>query len=359
MNTNYIINKKGVVASQLSFIFIIIAGALILTLLIRFAFTYKTISETRINIMVSSKIKAAIQSFGTSEESKTRIQTANAVIHNSCDGIKILGSSSLKMNIFSTPELKPELGELFLFTKKLNIPFYLTNIIVLIEPETRIFVVGDTNSGVGSDLIDAFPLELGVEEKELSEFNNIMGEANKVENKVLIIVVDDGSEEFRNVKNEIKEIDVRNKDIHLYIVKEIKPGFGQVIFYKVNKNKFLQDKKPRFYFDNLIVGAVTSTNEIYSCNLDRTLEQLLMSVDVYVKRYELLSQSGFLNNNCKQATNKLINELNKIRANVEGLIEKVSKNEATKNDFEKVYDSLMKLEDYNNELIYMSCPEIY
>jgi len=225
--------------------------------------------------MVSSKIKAAIQSFGTSEESKTRIQTANAVIHNSCDGIKILGSSSLKMNIFSTPELKPELGELFLFTKKLNVPFYLTNVIVLIEPETRIFVVGNTNSGVGSDLIDAFPLELGVEEKGLNKFNNVVKEANKVENKVLIIVIDDGSD---SIKNEIKRVRINNKNAYLYLVKEIKPGFGQVIFYKVDKNKFLQDKKPRFYFDNLLVGAVTSTNEIYSCNLDRTLEQLLMSV---------------------------------------------------------------------------------
>jgi len=181
-------------------------------------------------------------------------------------------------------------------------------------------------------------------------------EANKVENKVLIIVIDDGSD---SIKNEIKRVRINNKNAYLYLVKEIKPGFGQVIFYKVDKNKFLQDKKPRFYFDNLLVGAVTSTNEIYSCNLDRTLEQLLMSVDVYVKRYELLSQSGFLNNNCKQATNKLINELNGIRGNVEELVEKLKGDEATKDDFEKAYDSLMKLEEYNNELIYMSCPEIY
>ena len=324
---------------------------------------HKNISEERINLEIASHLQTSVQSFSSGEETKVTIQTAGAKIENSCLGIKILGTSSLDMNIYSARELNPKLGQLFLFTKKLEYPFYITNLVMLVEPETKFIFVNNSDPQVQElieDLEDELPAGLKIEEIDGSKVNGLKAavlEAGGYSSKVEII-------SFIRPTHDILVQHLDNNDITLVYVQPdfslgVDSSIGNLTYYTpINHHLKMQAKS--FYLGlSTLTAASVSDGKIYNCNFKKIMTKLHYSLNIYQIRYKLLiSHSVSLDPSCLDALSSAVNLLHDTDTLVETLrtkpVDKIKSDE-----IKELANDLNRINGLNDALIYKSCPQMY
>ena len=331
---------------------------------LRIAMFHKAISEAKLNLEVGSRIRTTIQSFSSGDETEVTIKTAGAKIENSCRGIKIFGGSSLNMNIFSNKELNPQLGQLFLFTKKFEVPFYVTNLIMLVEPETKFIFINNTNK-VSQDLIEDIksdlPVGLNVEQFDGSSngLKNAISTANRYKSKVRIISF---------VKPTAYDLEsVTNKDVTLIYVKPYSSqsgskynNIGNLTYYTIlGYGEKVEREGVSFYIGlSTLTAASVSDKEIYDCNFNNLLKKLHYSIKIYSLRYSKLVTDSELSPDCLTGLERALPLLKDTDVSVNNI--RAERIEDIKlNEIKDLYDELNKINSFNEGLIYNSCPEMY
>jgi hypothetical protein len=339
--------KKGIVESQMAWIFILFAGALILIVFYRIASNQKEISELRIQAEISSKIRSAITSFSTGYEAKSEIETANALIKNSCEGISVKNSRPINLNVFSFKQLNPKTSKLLVYSVPWNFPFDIDNLILLIEPETKFVIVKNSkydnliqkikeNFPEKTNFIEVQTIEDALKEESTGKKRIVMFEQTpsfqtKTDKETSFVIIQS----------------ISGKDIN---------NFGEVTFYntelKNNVYSVVSEGTSYYLGFQMLLAAINSDKEIYDCNFKKNMKKFYYFLSILEERTNNIYKNLQSNSDCKSSVGAAKN----IVSDTKNKLNDFLKNNVGLSDF---YDYAEKLKIANNELILKSCPEIY
>ncbi|MBI2148629.1 hypothetical protein HYU23_03030 [Candidatus Woesearchaeota archaeon] len=286
-------NKKGE-GEQFNWIFVIIAGGIILGFFIMFTFKYIELQEKRQDV-------DTVRFFGgkvISASSKLQVGSGGAAVDsNEQEGLRFgyfvdLGykcagnESTLLINkgrtawyklddevVFMDDEIR--VNALDLWILPWNFPFYVTNFIYLSDPRTNFYFVKDQSTKEFVDNLDissAFKVE-------------------KVDQNIL------------SIKQNSKVVYFLNKVPLRETIIKLKGNLTSANFVYINMQKkeaqFFEDGKwseaVKFYIsdDNNghLLGAIFSNNaDNFNCNVNRALDRTKTIANIYSRRADLLGQ---------------------------------------------------------------------
>ena len=250
-------DKKGVEITY-NWIFVAIAGSILLMFLIYFAWQQVGLfNKIGVNEIVNS-INNEINSFSIGVSSNKVIDLPNDVVFSfKCGDIfyKDARKDTTRL-IYAEGSFSDKFN---LWTDSWSFPFKIDNLYFVTDLDKRFFVVGNEN------------FFFNIPDK-IQKFNIVNQEIKK--NDIIVDFSNSGFQtRFKN--NKIINIDKESSLITF----------------------FPENKKDEFYSESMIYGAMFSNYEEYSCLKKRARERLSIMADLYKKKAELLktnSKCGFL-----------------------------------------------------------------
>ena len=348
--------KRGIIESQMAWIFILIAGALILIVFYRIGSTQKQISELRIQAEISSKIRSAITSFSTGYETKSEIETVNSLIKNSCDGISVKNSRPIKLNVFSFEELNPKTSKLIVYSVPWSYPFDIDNLILLIEPETKFIIIENSKySSVIEKIKESFPEKTNI--VEVSSFQDALKEETIGKKRIIL---------FQQEPNTNSQVD---KGTYIIVINSISGkdinNFGEINFYtsELSSNKksyeIVQEGTSYYLGFPMLLAAINSNKEIYDCNFNENLKKLYYFLSVLEERTNQIYTKLPSGSECKIPLNNAKGIITNSKSKLSEIIKNIDKNSLSNSDITDFYDLIENLRIANSELVLKTCPEIY
>src|SRR3989338_4810384 len=289
-------DKKGD-GEQFNWIFVIIAGSIILGFFVLFVFKFVELQEKRHDVKAVRFLGESV--IGAS--SKLQVGSGGAAIDsNEDEGLRFGFYTNLEhfcrsnkslLTINSNPDVFYKLDDEVVFMNKemnsvnaidiwilpWNFPFHVTNLVYLADPKTNFYFVVDGNSREFVENLDfssAFDFEI---------INN--NELNKVKDNSKVVFFKSNEPSV----NEVKSIKKNYKDIHF-------------VYINLNslKAKFFDNQREswsegvKFYIteDNkgMLYGAIFSNDaDNFECNVNRALERVVFVSKVYSERARYLS----------------------------------------------------------------------
>jgi len=286
--------KKAIIDVQFNWIFIIIAGAVILLFFISVINKQRIISDNQI----SSKILLDLESILTG--AKVSTGTVNIVdipkkeIGFQCDKYFISGTSiQIRDKVIFSPDLIKG-TELITWALDWNVPFWVTNFLYLTTKEVRYIIVKDPNDT--SNLADKIRDDWLPDEitKEIRDYGETIQHTNNYRVKFVYVNIAPNNAHLSDFPNNVVqaiEIDEQN---------------NQVIFWEpkgiLNEWQPANDALASNFFDYIgkepLIGAIFShDNEMYSCSMKKAYEKLNIIAPIYEERSTELN--NFYSSSCK------------------------------------------------------------
>lgn len=320
---------KKAITIQFNWIFVLIAGALILVFFGSIVMKQRDLSERSISqdtvMKLEKKFGVSITAIGKAEE----MEFQDKELIMSCNELR----SGKATTILADPVFSPERVEgakLITLTKAFKMPFHVTNFLYITSNSVRYILVH------------------GIDSKEIAEEIQ-KGMGDKVNLELVTSLAD--VEDFGHYKTKIVFVKTT-----LHTAENLKKGVTAVQILDNNELKFLRGKTmdmdgESFYFDNeTIMAAVFAENkENYECGLRKAVKKLNMMSDLYIRRTLAVGSSQEIDQDCKDFYPQAGFYLSRIKQDLEALPASLN----------KLKDNVNGLEAQNNLLIMNSCPEIY
>ena len=311
-------SKKGVVEIQFNWIFILIAGAVILIFFGYLVTRIQGTAEEKTSTTVLSNLDTILTGAGVSTGTLNTLRMPGDDIELSCQRFSI-GSlrKSIESNVIFGPR-RIRGKEMLTWTQEWSVPYRVTNFLYWSSPQVRYIFVFECNYDSSNQVCDSNSY------RTMSRINNTIPEEFNVELRSTDNYGSLGGIEYYNSGNAIKDLNnyevrfvffdatpqssippalkkMNSKDITaLYIA----PGTtvekeGTIKFYKKGMNDdWVPDGETSFLKLPSLLGAIFSNDiEDYKCNMRKAFNRLVHVSDVYKKRSEVLD--GFGANNCK------------------------------------------------------------
>ena len=306
--------KKGVVEVQFNWIFILIAGALILLFFTTIILKQKSSTETKIDISLVSSLQSIISGSGTVSKLADIKALPRISVGFDCDSFSIgdLRQSVGKDIVFSPDFLDGR--NLVIRTWDWNIPFRITNFLYLTVPQVRYIFVEDgtqQSTDLKNILMDALPPTTikgqsamnweFVESGALSGLN----EQNNYKVRFVFLypspVITNIPTEFNSLKEDLTAIVIKN-----YESAPIENG--DLDFYNYNAGSLSLSSSSKYVGTASLLGAIFSEDaDTYNCIMLKAFERAEFVADVYRRRSAELnaeySGSGACENIFSQAEN--------------------------------------------------------
>ena len=356
--------EKGVISSQVAWIFILFAGFFILILSLKIVAIHQSLSDQKLSLSVASNLKRHIKTSATSKDTKFVIQTFGGTVHNSCSGFVINGRQTLSTPVFSSQSVSSESGKWIVFTQPFNFPTHLNNFIMLIAPTDKFVFVYDSSNQTQKDIVDSIKddlptqqdFEMPVYTTNKSSLLSALSYANSVRNsRIRIIYLKQNTPTSFN-----------NNKISLYWIQPIsKDGsFGNVTFYTYEDKKLIRGILP--YFDiHFLPAYICSDYTIAKCNLAKYLKDAYYKLEIEDNTMILLENTNSYGKSCPTLMNDFVskimydflNDLKTIGAlnysNSDVLIKKLLQSK------EKIHSDEQRVSSQNEALMVHSCPTMY
>jgi len=330
-------NKKSQVSIQFNWIFVLIAGAIILLFFVGIAFKQKAISETGLSATVANQLATILTGARLATSSTEPLGIPEIDINFVCDkeGVSefIINKKSarpLTTEVFFAPDLLRGPGELRAWALPFQAPFKITNFLYLTSKKARYIFVPSSNSKA-REIFYELPDEINKELLPTSEIQDLNND------KVKFIFFG------QSPSVPITLEDMPDKDVTAIVI-----GSNKIDFYKKQRLSFVQEGSSFYLNNEMLYAAIFTENlESYECNLKKAFSSFKLVAEIYAAREQKLIDSpragcdiyyqGYttqLKNaiqNCDQNTNSCSN-LNSI---------------------------ISKIEDNNQILKQKSCPLLY
>lgn len=272
--------KKSQISIQFSWIFILIAGAIILIFFIGIIYKQKAVSETRLAGTVATDLEAILTGARISTGTVNVIQIPKIEATFTCDemgdswfgvdwektGIK----KSLPIEVVFAPNLIKG-KELITWALDFSAPFKVTNFLYLTSPEIRyIFVNPD------EEIYEDFP-----EETTKEEVLTMAGISDKNNYKVKFIFFDQAP---GTVPAPLQHMP--NKDITA-----IKITGKTIEFFEKENSRFKSTGQTFYITKPMLYAAIFAEDKIYyECNLKKAFKALNIVATVYADRETTLKE---------------------------------------------------------------------
>ncbi|GEM_PF-6631644 len=355
------LNKRAVLASQMTWIFILIAGAFIFLISFKLISIHKSVSQTKLAIQIASKLKANVATFSTTQNAYSSIQTFGGTIHNSCNGLVISSSQTLPIFVFSRDSLSSNSGFWNVFVHPFNFPMSSGNLVTIVDPQTVFVFVYDSNNasqvGIVNQVKSLLPSQnrtsVPVRIKDSSDISSALSFASSLKNNHFNIIT------FSDYSNSLPS------NVNLYYVQygslqynpdgTLSSGFGNVTFYKSKNGQAHREGVLSFFGFPLLASYVCSDFDVASCNLQKLLQGSYYTLNISAQRL-LYLQQGFPE--CSQHFSYVVKDVAELNSVISKLLEQ--ENYEKLNKYAHIlWKEQIAVSSDNEALLEESCPTLY
>ena len=268
-------SKKGVISVQFNWVFILIAGVLILLFFGSLVLNLKKNSD----ITIADTIITNMQTIMTGAEVSTKtiipIEIPDKEIKFSCDSISVgdIRKDITKNKIvFSPGSIKGR--TLLAWALDWNMPYHVSNFLYLTTPNYKYIFI---NSGDAQELYNSLSTGITKDIVEPGHLSNIKDTGNYFK----LIFFDEQNPEVPPNLDSVSN----NKVSAINIIS----GTNEIEFYEKKGAQFKFVGKANYLGDPMILGAMFSGNlEDYECNVKKAFNKLGIVSMVYEKRTDYL-----------------------------------------------------------------------
>ncbi|MBW2981365.1 hypothetical protein KY343_00665 [Candidatus Woesearchaeota archaeon] len=301
-------SKKAQLAIPFHWIFILIAGALILIFFISIVFKQKAVSEEKLSAELISSIEEIFTGAGVGEDETIHvIDIPKTEFNFICEEESGISEYSIKgtgvprqtpTEIMFSPDLVKG-KELIIWSMPWSMPFKITNFIMISSSDVRYIIFhsqaeADFAQQVKTDMPDPLTVDLVTNINQIPDTGNY-----KI--KFIFIGIDPTTVDLSILK------DKPNK-----AVSAVRIGSDHVVFYEKQFNIFVQQEKGTVIYlpaynekDAIYFAAMYAENaEQYRCNLKKILKRLNFVSEIYKDR-TLRLQGNYNPNNPGDICGKL------------------------------------------------------
>lgn len=304
------LDRKAMVEVQFNWIFVLIAGSLILLFFIAIVNWQRGLAETNLAKDVRNNLRTIIthSKLGTEESRENLIRTPNKKINFVCEeatssfNIEKTGvSESLATTVLFSPDyIKGR--EMVTYTMKWKAPFFIMNFLYMTSPELRYILVKDAaTEDKAKEFYDLLPEKIS---KEIMDVNDIPSLENKNNYKIKFVSfytptpstpftsIATFPDSFDRIKNQISAININDEGVKFY-----KYEVGSSRYFKEQSDAHL----PFLEMPSLIGAIFAEDAENYKCNMEKAFRKYGLMTSLYSKRNELVS--AVAGSDCQYYTN--------------------------------------------------------
>jgi len=325
------LGSRGQVGIQFNWMFVLIAGGVILAFFVGFIAMQKDSSNVALETTIAVDLDAIFTGARVSDGTATKVPFPNIEINVDCSSFRV-GSASRNLEnsmLFSPASIKGR--NLITWSKSWNYPMKVGNFLYLTTDNVRYIFVCDSNCDRIKLLEAELPKELNKEvcDKKDDCWTNLEDQNNHHVRVVTDVDVDDN---------------------------DLKKAFGEDKYSVFNiENKKLNNEEINIDQDNneLVYAAIFSENkEHYDCMMTNAMKKLKIISDLSYTRFENLENlkcvfwSKVKYDIFKTEVTSCMNDFNSCKFN-----------DLKSNAFDK--SDHLTIEGNNNQLRQLSCPVIY
>lgn len=349
-------SKKAVVEVQFNWIFVLVAGALILLFFIVIINKQRAVSNKKLAIDILNSMDKIIAGQKTSENRQDFINMYETEMSYLCGGcdctFSLAGMSKSKGNIVVFAPASVKSNTLLTWTQSWDMPFRVTNFVYMSVPEAKYYFISPSNS-IKRDFIDNLPVNLTYE-----VVGGVEDIKYKGEQKIRLVFFPDTMSP--PMPDGLKE--VSDPIITALVISGSSQnwynGYGKLSFYKKKGNAFVDDFDEEGAASSYkVLGMQTAYGAVYSdnfqsfrCNMDDAVKRLKLVADIYKERADQLSMDavdGRISQGCGAFYATAY--FNGFNVAPENIAQKTS----------ALYDSINLLVTFNEGAIINSCPRVY
>ncbi len=331
------LNKKAQVEIQFNWIYVSIAGVIILSVFVGIAVRMNQNSKERLAADAITIFDEIFTSVQASENTENNISLPGLDLevesdNPACNHYSISGTDRSQISIEFTPFFSPRIIKTRILSYSLgwNMPFRVNYFIYMTSPGIAYVSIGN------NEIAGSMPEHLNlIEEDNVDDF--------KDENYDRIRFFADNIDKLENVDSSVK----RNKHVSAVVI-----GNNNEIDYYTYENNNWEHKGTTYYFDDTtLMAAIYSDNiEAYECNMAKAILRLNKFSTILESRADELNDADLYQTCTNYDTAAAL------------LSEMESETTSTKLTADMV-SSLMQIRDdlsgINTELNKQSCPTIY
>ena len=270
-------SKKGVIEVQFNWIFILVAGALILTLFVGLVQKQGTISNQKRDVDIRGKLNTILVSAKQSVGTQFVISIPKTEITFGCNGYSVGGTNPFQLGeSFSPSMIKSSDNTLVLQSLDWSVPYRISNFQYILTPDVRYVITPD--SAYVNDVRRLLPDNISVTYFSGTNIADLGGMDDLNNYKVRLISVEEGGSGGQRpsayggfVPGWI--VDMKKEDVTaLHVVVMESPsgnplnGWGILEFYSWDGSGFVLDKEYRYVKKETMLGAiVTDNHETFGC----------------------------------------------------------------------------------------------
>ncbi len=273
------LNKRGDISQPFTYLFGIIAGALILIFLISFAKGHVNIQTLKSSQESAFYFDETLTLLTAGEDVYKEINTPIKRNYEiSCNNLIVEKSKPAKLNsiVFSPKKLTSQ--KLSVYSKSVLFPFKIANIFIISDPSKRYLFVFDDQT---KDLVESFKNDIRIKLPSIFNFQliskqSLLSNLNELTSQKITRVVI-----FAHFNNqELTKLSQKFKDI---LVVNYNEGTGTL--------KYISNSKDSNFFSlPLLYGAIFSEDhQSYECSRDLLLNKLKLLSKLYNQKASLLS----------------------------------------------------------------------
>lgn len=341
--------KRGQIGEQFNWIFVIIAGALILTFFVMVVQKQRALSEKKLAAELLADLDMIVTGQAVSPGTTRLLEMSELEISFTCEDYSISNVPKTSGNsiIFSPSRIKG--SSLIAWTLEWDMPYRAANFIYLTVPEIKYYLIG---AGLGSDGMGIkadFPekMDLEIAEETPDEFEDsqrvrlvYFAKPQGDEGEELPLP-SDGLKKFKDEQVSVLYIDAAKADDF--------NGKADLYFYKKEGDSIINEGFiPGTLGKEIVYGAIFSDSyELYMCNIQKALKKLDVVTEVYKERTRYLLEGLPAGDPCSPyySTESLQNIIDTLNADVINV--------------GNIFTYMKQIQNMNDLTIFASCPEIY
>jgi hypothetical protein len=363
-------NKKGIVEAQLNWIFILFAGAIILSFFVSLAFWWTGNQNTKLAGEVMYRIETILTGASVSENTATKIDVPRANLRFSCDAeecndygcasqFEIEGtgiSQGTEVDIIYSQNLL-QADYLYAWTQSWSMPYKVTNFLYLSAPNVKYYFVYRKGDDASRNLAQSVAAKMGENEYvNLEVISSDEVQDKEYNNEYLIkyiIFYELGKSDVITVHKSVVDR-MGNWDV-MFIYSDGSTGdIGNVKFSTIKNSMRVPDNNQQYpYFGRAsLIGAIYAEDfDNYKCNMKKALLRLRTVNAVYQKRTAALYKSFLGDAKCEYYYD----------SDVQGYFADIQKAIANPDspDTGSLASAIEELKRANTDAIIRSCPRLY
>jgi len=268
---------KGAIEIQFNWIFVIIAGAIILLFFIGIINKQKQVSDLQISAIISGDLDAIFTGAKISTGTVNIIDIPRGVVEFECNKYRVGGvSKDIVDKIVFTPDLIKG-NKMITWALRWDVPYKATNFLFLTSPQVRYVIINE--SSFAKDMLDMLPdEEFNKDGKrttdEIKDLNNY---------RVRFVFFDQ-----EPVDSMLAKLDGM-KDSHVTAINVIKDinslEKGTIKFYQKNDDVWEFSGDSVYLKKESVIGAIYSSDVLmYNCSMQKAFKKLNLVNHIYKER---------------------------------------------------------------------------